>query len=42
MASAADVFVTGDSELRRILQRVPLARPEVVDLNQFLLTLGIR
>jgi hypothetical protein len=42
MASAVDVFVTNDAELRRILQRVPLIAPAVVDLDQLLVSLGIR
>jgi hypothetical protein len=42
MASAADVFVTSDGGLRHILQRVPLITPAVIDLNQLLVSLGIR
>jgi hypothetical protein len=42
MASAADVFVTDDGDLRHILQRVPLIAPTVVDLGGLLVTLGIR
>lgn len=42
MASAADVFVTSDVGLRHILQRVPLITPAVIDLNQLLVSLGIR
>jgi hypothetical protein len=42
MASAADVFVTSDGGLRHILQRVPVITPVVIDLNQLLVSLGIR
>jgi len=42
MASAADVFVTDDGDLRYVLQRVPLIAPAVVDLGGLLGGLGIR
>jgi hypothetical protein len=42
MASAADVFVTDDGDLRYILQRVPLIAPAVTDLNGLLIGLEIR
>ena len=42
MASAVDVFVRNDAELRCILQRVPLIAPAVVDLDQLLVSLRIR
>jgi hypothetical protein len=42
MATAADVFVTDDGPLRHILGRVPLIAPAVLDLDQLLVSIGVR